>query len=46
MQVNGKSVREPGPERNVVFQEYGLLPWRTVWDNIKFGLELRGEKKG
>ncbi len=42
--INGRAVTGPGPERNVVFQEYGLLPWRTVEDNIRFGLELRGEK--
>src|SRR5512141_794102 len=42
--INDKQITGPGPERNVVFQEYGLLPWRTVEDNVKFGLELRGEK--
>jgi ABC-type nitrate/sulfonate/bicarbonate transport system ATPase subunit len=25
-----------------VFQEPGLFPWRTVWDNVKLGLEIRG----
>lgn len=25
-----------------VFQESGLFPWRTVWDNVKLGLEIRG----
>ena len=30
----------------MVFQHYGLLPHRTVLDNVGFGLKLRGEEKG
>jgi glycine betaine/proline transport system ATP-binding protein len=29
----------------MVFQQFGLLPWRTVRENVGFGLELRGETK-
>jgi NitT/TauT family transport system ATP-binding protein len=29
----------------MIFQEYSLYPWRTIEDNIAFGLELRGIKK-
>jgi NitT/TauT family transport system ATP-binding protein len=43
--VNGKPTRGPGRERAIVFQEYGLLPWRTVVGNVGFGLELRHEKR-
>ena len=38
----GKRVTQPGPERIVMFQEYGLFPWMTVAQNIEFGLEAKG----
>lgn len=40
--LNGQRVEGPGPDRGFVFQEYALFPWRTVTQNIAFGLELRG----
>lgn len=45
IKVNGKQVNGPGYDRAVVFQKAALLPWRTVLNNITYGLELRGVKK-
>ena len=42
MAINGKKVEGPGHDRAMVFQEFGLLPWRTVLNNIELGLELQG----
>jgi len=37
--VGGRLVKQPGPDRMVVFQNYSLLPWLTVWDNIALAVE-------
>jgi NitT/TauT family transport system ATP-binding protein len=40
--LNGRPVQAPGPDRALVFQEFALLPWRTVQKNVELGLELQG----
>lgn len=42
MRLNGTQIAGPGQERAMVFQEFGLLPWRTVLANVELGLELKG----
>ena len=40
--LNGDPVEKPSPDMGIVFQEYHLFPWRTVRDNVAFGLEKQG----
>jgi NitT/TauT family transport system ATP-binding protein len=39
--ISGALVMGPSPDRALVFQEFALLPWRTVVDNVMLGLELQ-----
>ncbi|MPZ61393.1 MAG: ATP-binding cassette domain-containing protein [Propionibacteriales bacterium] len=39
--IDGQEVTKPGPERAMVFQAFGLFPWKTVLDNVTFPLTLR-----
>jgi NitT/TauT family transport system ATP-binding protein len=41
---DGTPVNGPGPERGVIFQEYGVFPWLTVKENITFGLQLKANR--
>ena len=39
--VDNREVHRPGADRAVVFQYFGLYPWRSVLRNVEFGLELK-----
>jgi NitT/TauT family transport system ATP-binding protein len=43
--LDGDEMQGPSPKIGFVFQEYSLFPWRTVIDNIAFGLEMKGMPK-
>ncbi len=38
----GDRVETPSPERSLIFQETSLFPWLTVWQNVSFGLSIKG----
>jgi nitrate/nitrite transport system ATP-binding protein len=51
--LEGREVNEPGPDRAVVFQNHSLLPWLTVYDNVRLavdkvfgGVKSRSERHG
>ena len=39
----GDRVEAPSPERSLIFQEASLFPWLSVWQNVAFGLSIRGD---
>ncbi|HEX6004508.1 MAG TPA: ABC transporter ATP-binding protein [Burkholderiales bacterium] len=41
IEVNGRPVTGPGPDRAMVFQDYALMPWRTVESNVRMPFEFQ-----
>ncbi len=39
--LKGKEVKEPGPERAVVFQNHSLLPWLTAYENVELAVKTQ-----
>ena len=42
IELYGREVHGPGPDRGMMFQEFSLFPWKTVAGNIAWGLEVQG----
>ena len=45
LEVEGRSVVQPDPERGMVFQQDSVFPWMRVIDNVEYGLKCRGVSK-
>jgi NitT/TauT family transport system ATP-binding protein len=45
IRIEGQRVEKPLPSVSMVFQHFGLFPWRNLWNNIAYGLKLRHTPK-
>jgi ABC-type nitrate/sulfonate/bicarbonate transport system ATPase subunit len=45
IRIDGQPVEKPLPSVSMVFQHFGLFPWRNLWNNIAYGLKLRNTPK-
>lgn len=45
IRIDGQRVAKPLPSVSMVFQHFGLFPWKTLWNNIAYGLKLRRTPK-
>jgi NitT/TauT family transport system ATP-binding protein len=45
IRIEGQIVEKPLPSVSMVFQHFGLFPWKNLWNNIAYGLKLRRTPK-
>jgi NitT/TauT family transport system ATP-binding protein len=45
VEVDGEEVEGPSADRGMVFQQYSLFPWKTVRENVEFGLKMKGMER-
>jgi NitT/TauT family transport system ATP-binding protein len=45
VRVDGELITKPGQDRGMVFQQYSLMPWKTVYENVAFGPKMAGHSR-
>jgi len=46
MTLHGRELKTPEPRAAMVFQHFGLFPWKTVEQNIRYGIDVQGRAAG